>query len=240
MTDISIGATLALGLVLGLRHALDADHVAAVATLVEGQGAVRRAALTGLIWGVGHAVTLGIVGGLLVALRVTVPERIALLFEFAVGLMLVGLGVRALAGGARPSLHIHPHEHEGVAHAHLHLHAAGHEASPSGAVHHHPHLLPGGLRPFLVGSLHGLAGTGALVLLVLTTLPTVLLGWFYLGIFGLGSIAGMVLMSLVLGAPLALARRRATSLYVLLRLAAGAGSVGLGVFLCCRIGARIF
>ncbi len=240
MTDISIGATLALGLVLGLRHALDADHVAAVATLVEGQGALRRAALTGFVWGVGHAVTLGIVGGLLVALRVTVPERIALLFEFAVGLMLVGLGVRALLAGVRPSLHVHPHEHDGVAHAHLHLHAVRHDAGSTAAPHHHPHPLRGGLRPFLVGSLHGLAGTGALVLLVLTTLPTVFLGWLYLGIFGLGSIAGMLLMSLALGAPLALAHARANSLYVLLRLAAGAGSVGLGVLLCVRIGARIF
>jgi len=238
--DVPIGATLLVGLLLGLRHALEADHLAAVATLVEGRGPLRRAALTGLVWGAGHAMTLALVGGALVALRVRVPERVAFYCEFGVALMLVGLGARALASGLRSRLHLHEHEHDGVAHAHLHLHAAGHDAGSLRAPHDHPHPLSGGLRPFLVGCLHGLAGTGALVLLVLTTLPTVLLGWLYLGIFGLGSIAGMLLMSLILGAPLALARRRAASLYILLRLAAGGGSVALGILLCFRIGARIF
>jgi ABC-type nickel/cobalt efflux system permease component RcnA len=233
MDGLSVSATLLLGLLLGLRHALDADHVAAVTTIAGGRGGLRQSALVGLAWGLGHALSLAIVGGTLLALRVEMPGRVSRLFELAVALMLIGLGAAALAGLLRHRLHVHEHEHDGAVHAHLHFHAAPHG---EGSHHRHPHPLRRALRPFLVGGLHGLAGTGALVLLVMTTLPTVLLGLVYLGVFGAGSVAGMVLVSLAIGAPLAIASRRAGRLYGLLRAAAGLGSLGLGLRLAWTIG----
>ena len=234
MPNVPVSPTLLLGFILGLRHALDADHLAAVATIMGGREGLRRSSLIGIWWGAGHALSLGVLGGILVALRIAVPPRVAQIFELAVCVMLIGLGIAALAGTARSRLHAHAHEHDGVPHAHLHLHASAHDARAphrNGRAHRHAHPLRLALRPFLVGSLHGLAGTGALVLLVLTTLPTVLLGWLYIGIFGIGSVAGMAVMSLLLGAPLMIASRRAAWLYGLLRVAAGLGSLGLGIYL---------
>ncbi|HEU4402437.1 MAG TPA: urease accessory protein UreH [Candidatus Polarisedimenticolia bacterium] len=233
MTDASLAATLLVGFLLGLRHALDADHVAAVAAIVSGRDGVRRSVLTGVFWGLGHALTIGGVGLVLLALRATVPPRLALFFEFAVAVVLMILGGVALAGVLRGRVHAHRHEHDGVPHAHLHFHAAPHGDD---AAHRHPHPLRAMVRPFLVGTLHGLAGSGALVLLVLATVPTLLLGCLYLGIFGAGSIAGMALMSLALAAPLVLAQRRVLWLYRALRGAAGLGSLGLGLLLAWRIG----
>ena len=263
MPNVPVGPTLLLGFILGLRHALDADHLAAVATIMGGREGLRRSSLIGIWWGAGHALSLGVLGGILVALRIAVPPRVAQVFELAVCVMLIGLGIAALAGTARSRLHAHAHEHDGVPHAHLHFHASVHDArapdrsgrptdgapgdgpagprSPGAAdeAHRHAHPLRLALRPFLVGSLHGLAGTGALVLLVLTTLPTVLVGWLYIGIFGIGSVAGMAVMSLLLGAPLMIASRRAAWLYGLLRVAAGLGSLGLGIYLARSILAEI-
>ena len=226
--SVPIATTLGLGFVLGLRHALDADHVAAVAALNESREGFRRALVNGFSWGVGHALTLGAAGGLALALRSAIPDRLALLFEFGVGLMLIVLGSAALRGSLRDRLHVHAHRHDDVSHSHLHFHAARHRAGEP-APHRHPHAIRFALRPFLVGGAHGLAGSAALALLVLTEVPTVLAGCLYLLVFGAGSTAGMTLMSLVLGAPLVIAQRRALWLARGLRAAAGLGSLGIGL-----------
>ncbi len=236
MPHLSVMGTLLLGFVLGLRHALDADHLAAVATIMGGRGGLLRSMQVGLFWGLGHALALGAVGGTLVALRIAVPERIGLLFELAVCLMLIGLGTAALAVAFRQRMHAHRHAHDCAQHAHLHVHPLPHAVDgPEVPAHRHPQPVAFALRPFLIGSLHGLAGTGALVLLVLTTLPTVLIGLLYVVIFGVGSVAGMGIMSVVLGAPLMVASRRAAWLYGTLRAAAGLGSLLLGIVLAWRI-----
>lgn len=231
--DSPLVAVLVTGFLLGLRHALDADHLTAVATLV-GRGGIGRSARAGLSWGLGHALAIGAVGGLLIMLRVTLPERLALLFELLVGVMLVVLGVIAIADSLAGRLHAHEHRHGAVVHSHLHFHRVPHESEARD--HRHPHPLRVALRPFLVGTLHGLAGSGAMVLLILTTLPTILAGCIYLGLFGAGSAAGMTLMSLVLAAPLALARRRAAPVYRALRATAGFASLTVGIFLVWEIG----
>jgi ABC-type nickel/cobalt efflux system permease component RcnA len=203
---------------------------------------MRRALWTGLSWGAGHAVTLGFIGGVLIVLRLAVPERVALFFELLVALMLILLGGAAVVSALRVRVHAHEHEHDGERHAHLHLHVVAHApegARAAGVPHRHPHPVRIMVRPFLVGTVHGLAGSAALVLLVLTTLPTVLLGLVYLGIFGAGSIAGMGLMSLALGAPLAVAERRAVWILRPIRAAAGIGSLALGVSLAVRIGTHL-
>jgi ABC-type nickel/cobalt efflux system permease component RcnA len=233
MPDLTLTAMLLLGFTLGLRHALDADHLAAVATFLGEAGGLRRSLLAGLSWGFGHALALGLLGGVLIAMQVSLPDRLARFFEMAVALMLILLGVSALARALRGRVHVHRHRHDGLEHSHLHFHAATHEGEVP-HTHHHP--LRAISRPLLVGGLHGLAGTGALVLLVLTSIPTLLLGFLYLGLFGVGSAVGMTLMSLVLAAPLVIARRRAAWLIRAFRILAGSGSLAIGLMLAWEIG----
>ncbi len=244
MLSVPFTTTLALGFVLGLRHAVDADHLAAVAALGEARDGCRRALVNGLSWGIGHALALGAAGGLALALRSAVPQGLAVLFELAAALMLVVLGARALRGALRDRLHVHSHRHGDVTHAHLHFHAAPHsvdagrpQPDDAGATapHAHPHPVRLALRPFLVGTVHGLAGSAALALLVLATVPSILAGCLYLVLFGAGTTVGMTLMSLVLGVPLVLARR---AIWVSrgLRAAAGLGSLGIGLALAWRTG----
>ncbi len=235
MLNAPVLTTLMLGFVLGLRHALDADHVAAVAALTESGGGLRRAVANGLSWGIGHALTIGLAGGAAILLRSAFPERLALAFEFAAALMLIVLGVVALRGALRDRLHVHAHRHDGVPHAHLHFHAVPHDAGAE-AAHRHPHPVRLTLRPFLVGTVHGLAGSAALAILVLATMPTALAGCIYLVVFGAGTMVGMALMSLVLGAPFVIAERRAAGLTRALRGLAGFGSLAVGLLLAWRTG----
>lgn len=237
MPGVPITTTLALGFILGLRHALDADHIAAVAALGESRDGFRRALVNGISWGIGHALTIGVAGGLALALRSAIPERLALVFELAAALMLIVLGALALRGALIDRLHVHEHRHDDLTHAHLHFHAARHAVDPGGpAPHRHPHPVRLALRPFVVGSVHGLAGSAALALLVLATVPTVVAGCLYLLLFGAGSTAGMMLMSLALGAPLVIARRRALWLSSGLQAAAGLCSLGIGLALAWKTG----
>ncbi len=235
MLDAPVLTSLAFGFVLGLRHALDADHVAAVAALTGPRDGLQRVLANGMSWGFGHAATIGLAGAVAIALRAAVPPRLSLGFEFATGLMLIVLGFMALYGALRDRLHVHSHRHDEVTHAHLHVHAVPH-ACGIGVPHRHPHPIGFALRPFLVGSVHGLAGSAALALLLLSTVPTFLTGCLYLLVFGAGTTAGMMLMSLLLGAPLLFARRRDLWVSGALRAAAGLGSLGLGTVLAWRTG----
>ena len=178
---------------------------------------------------------VGWIGGTLILFRIAVRDRLVVVGESVVALMLVGLGAAALVSALGCRLHVHEHEHDGVVHAHLHFHAFPHRGP---APHRHPHPCRMTLRPFLVGGVHGLAGSAAVALLVVTTLPTVLFGWLYLGLFGVGSIAGMGIMSLVIGLPLVLARRRALWMHRALRAVAGVVSLLIGLDLAWAIASR--
>ncbi len=228
MSDPTLAAVLLLGFTLGIRHALDADHLAAVTSMTSDGGGIRRAVIAGLSWGLGHAVVLGVLGGALVLMRIPLSERVGGLFETAAGLMLVGLGVGTVVGALRGRVHAHMHRHGDVEHSHLHFHSVPHRGD---APHSHPHPLRAAVRPLLVGGVHGLAGSGAVALIVLATIPTWLYGTIYLGVFGAGSVVGMTLMSVVVAAPLVLARRRAARVHRSLRLAAGIGSIAIGAHL---------
>ena len=232
MDDVALLSTLGVAFLLGMRHAFDADHVAAVATFTGRRDGLRQALRDGLSWGAGHAVTVAVIGGLLVGLRLNVPDRIGRMFESLVGLMLIGLGSVALVNALRSRLHAHEHEHDGVVHSHLHFHPTPHRGE---APHRHPHPFRPALRPFLVGGLHGLAGSAAVVILILTTIPTILAGCLYLGLFGIGSMVGMALVSLVLGAPLAMARNRGLWMQRGLNVAAGLASIVIGLAMVVRM-----
>jgi hypothetical protein len=187
---------LLLGVLLGMRHAIEPDHLAAVATLVTDGRTRFRGALVGAFWGVGHTFALLVVGVALVALRTTLSASLADAFELAVAVMLVLLGVRAIRRAA-----------------------AADEA--------HAHGGPG-VRPFFVGLVHGLAGSGALTALVFAGLPTTASRFAYITLFGLGSVAGMAILSGLAGWPLALLGQRPRARRAL-AIVTGAVSVLVGV-----------
>ncbi|MBZ5558313.1 MAG: hypothetical protein LAO77_13665 [Acidobacteriia bacterium] len=183
-----------LGSLLGMRHALEPDHLAAVSTLVADERSSAKAALLGVCWGLGHTLTLVIVGAALVVLRAEMPARAADGFEFCVALMLIGLGLRAIYLAARqgPAGPVHVHHHGHVVHEH--------RGAPA---HIHIGAWTLARRPLLVGAVHGLAGSGALTALVLTTLPSAAARLSYIALFGLGSTLGMAALSGLLGWPIA-------------------------------------
>jgi hypothetical protein len=186
-----------LGSLLGMRHALEPDHLAAVSTLITdaGDGRYRaKAAFLGACWGLGHTLSLVAIGALLVVLRAEMPAPATDVFELGVALMLVALGVRAIHRAARqgPSGPVHVHHHGRKVHVH-----------PGVPAHVHIGTWTLARRPLIVGAVHGLAGSGALTALVLATLPSTAEQLSYMALFGLGSTFGMAVMSGVLGWPLA-------------------------------------
>ena len=229
--ESSLYAAFLLGLVLGVKHALDADHLIAVSTIVSEYQSLKWASLIGAFWGLGHTVTLFIVGLLVIGLRLTIPPRVALALEFLVAVMLVILGAAILWRAFRVErLHIHAHNHSPETHAHFHLHGSTEED------HSHPHPFNSMRKPFLVGIVHGLAGSAALMLLVLTTIPSPLAGLAYILIFGFGSVGGMLILSSMIGIPFIFTAKRFTLLNRWMRIVAGAASIAFGLLLGWGIG----
>jgi hypothetical protein len=230
---VPVGAlgVLGLGLVYGLRHATEVDHIVAVSTIVSEHRKLLRAAIVGGMWGAGHTASLVIVGAGVLALRIAIPSRVAGWLEFGVALMIIGLGVAAFRRALRnrADFHIHRHAHGDLRHAHVHFHEHGSRRTALPESHSHT-VTRVGLKPAVVGAVHGLAGTGALSLLVLTQINSSLLGLLYLSVFGMGSIIGMLLMSSLMGLPFVLSSRRLTGIHYSLQMAAGALSVAFGIW----------
>jgi ABC-type nickel/cobalt efflux system permease component RcnA len=232
LTSLSAFALLGLGLVFGLKHATEADHIVAVSTIVSEQRSLLRSATVGALWGIGHTISLILVGIIVLALRVAVPQTIAHWLELGVALMIIGLGIGALLrarSSRRRDMHLHQHKHDGVSHVHLHFHE--HETEHTGTVNAHSHAVSRiGLKPLLVGAMHGLAGSATLTLLVLTQVDSAVLGLLYLSVFGIGSILGMLLMSGLIGLPFALSARRFNGAHYGLQAIAGALSIAFGLW----------
>src|SRR5678815_1802803 len=191
MLDTEFLTILGLGLVLGLRHALDTDHLAAVSTVLAQRPSLRASGLIGLSWGLGHTVVLLLIGAIVLVLQVQIPEPFALAAEFAVGLMLVLLGGMFGMRLVRERWHLHTHDHDGEEHIHLHSHALAEN-------HRHGHWWHDSVRPFCIGMAHGLAGSAALLLIVLSSAQSISEGLVYIAVFGLGSIIGMMLVGICL------------------------------------------
>jgi ABC-type nickel/cobalt efflux system permease component RcnA len=227
--DSSITAALAFGFVLGLRHALDPDHLVAVSTIVSEHKSVGRSTLVGTFWGLGHTTSLLALSVVLLLLRASIPERIALWMEIPVALMLIILGVITVLRVTREAdwrIHSHTHAHNeaGSPHTHVHIHTQ--------AGHSHGHrLFRLGRKPFVVGMVHGVAGSAALTLAVLTTIPSIALGIVYIAVFGIGSIGGMLLMSALIGLPFAATARRFSMINGRIRFIAGLFSIVFGLIL---------
>lgn len=226
--SLSAFAVLGVGLLFGLKHATEVDHVVAVSTIVSRHRNVLRSALVGALWGAGHTVALLVTGAVALSLRVAIPESVSNWLEFCVGLMIIGLGVTALwrTLSKRTDLHVHEHSHDGLSHIHVHFHETQ-------TLHHakrkHNHAISEvGLKPALIGTMHGLAGSGALTLLVLTQIKSAWVGFLYLTVFGLGSIVGMLLMSGLIGLPFTLSSRNLSGLQHGLQTAAAGLSIAFG------------
>jgi ABC-type nickel/cobalt efflux system permease component RcnA len=231
-------SVLFLGLLLGIRHATEADHLAAVASLATRTRSVRGTVAQGVAWGFGHTLTLLAVGGLCLLVRVSIPERVAAVLEGAVGLMLLYLGVDVLRRWRRRRLHVHVHRHaDGTVHLHVHGHAPG-EAHEAAAAHEHAHAGPldaghahhGHGRALWVGLVHGLAGSAALLLVTLSTLSSVWLGLAYIAVFGAGSILGMAALSAVIALPLQGTGRALTRWHDGLEAAIGVATLAIGAW----------
>jgi ABC-type nickel/cobalt efflux system permease component RcnA len=225
---LSTFALLGLGLLFGLKHATEVDHVVAVSTIVSRHRNVWRSAMVGALWGAGHTAALLVTGVFVLSLRVAIPERVSNWLEFCVALMIIGLGATALwrALRNRGDVHVHEHSHDGVSHAHIHFHdqQTRHQAQRT-----HTHAVSRvGVKPILIGAVHGLAGSGALTLLILTQIESSWQGLLYLAVFGVGSIAGMLLMSGLIGLPFALTSRKLTTVHHRLQTAAAVVSIAFG------------
>ncbi len=232
--EASLLAAFGLGLLLGIQHALDPDHLIAVSTIVSEQRSFKWASLIGAFWGLGHTTTLFIVGMLVIGLRVTIPPELGSGLELLVALMLVILGVNVLRksfGAER--VHLHPHSHNPETHTHFHVHDNPEQD------HGHGHPFKAMRRPFVVGMVHGLAGSAALMLLVLSTIESPLGALLYIVIFGLGSVGGMLLLSGIIGLPFILTAQRFTLMNRWIRMIAGVASVCFGLFLGWEIGSEL-
>jgi ABC-type nickel/cobalt efflux system permease component RcnA len=225
-------AILSLGLVFGLKHATEVDHVVAITTIVSRHKNVFRSAVVGALWGAGHTASLLIIGVIVLSLRVAIPERVSGWLEFGVALMIIGLGVSALwrATRANSEVHVHQHNHDGLSHTHVHFHEHENKHNPSSHVSHSHAVSRVGWKPVLVGMMHGLAGSGALTLLVLTQIGSSLLGFLYVVTFGLGSIVGMLLMSGLIGLPFAFTSGKLTHVHQGLQTLAAVLSICFGVW----------
>jgi hypothetical protein len=257
-------AILVIGFFLGMRHATDPDHVIAVSTIVSRERSIPKAGLIGILWGCGHALTIAIVGIAIIFFGAVIPPQAGLTMEFSVGLMLILLGILNLTGAMKwlsekfspthppvTGAHAHIHEHGRRLHFHWHSHSFA-------ADHHGASLTPPrwftlseakgsrgpferlglfhALRPLLVGIVHGLAGSAAVALLVLSTIHQPRWAVLYLLIFGIGTIAGMMLITAVLALPFSLVGYRFAWLNRSLVVGSGLLSLCFGSLICYQIG----
>jgi len=220
---------LTLGFLLGLRHALEADHVAAVASLVSKNNFKKSTLKLGAIWGLGHTIALFIFSMAFMLTDSVLPERLALGLEFVVGIMLVVLGGDVIRRLIKDKIHFHAHQHSNQqAHFHAHKHVEGEEHDD--ASHEHEHQTDFSLRALFVGLMHGMAGSAALIVLTLQTVDSVMIGMTYVLLFGIGSIVGMAALSTIIAVPLRKSAKRLTHVHNGLQAIIGSTTIIIGSF----------
>ena len=228
MLGTEFSTVLGLGFILGLRHALDTDHIAAVSTVLAERPSWRASSVVGLSWGLGHTLVLLLVGAIVLVLQVPIPGPVAVAAELFVGLMLVGLGGLLGMKLIKERWHVHEHHHDGQIHVHLHSHARSGD-------HRHSHWWRESVRPLFIGMAHGLAGSAALLLLVVASANSVLEGLIYITVFGCGSILGMLLIGFALSLPLVWSVRLGRPVLLAVQGLASIGSVTLGLWIVYRL-----
>jgi ABC-type nickel/cobalt efflux system permease component RcnA len=249
---ITLLSIIALGFFLGMRHATDPDHVIAVTTIVSRQQSIRHAALIGILWGVGHTITILAVGSAIILFGIVIPPRLGLSMELSVGLMLIFLGILNLSGIMRwiaetftPKSQQHTHSRTIGNSAFSHSHSGPlekHNRTDADPQERWMDRTFGRLgiyqvvRPLAVGLVHGLAGSAAVALLVLTTIRVPSLAVLYLLVFGIGTIAGMMLITTAIAVPFKYSKKRFAHLNHSLGVVSGIISVAFGVFIVYEMG----
>jgi ABC-type nickel/cobalt efflux system permease component RcnA len=220
---------LAIGFLIGLQHAMEADHLAAVASLATRSRGLIDTARQGAVWGLGHTLTLFAFGGAVLLADALVPETVASALELAVGVMLVVLGADVLRRVIRDRVHFHAHRHGTTEHFHAHSHPGDgdHDTDP----HRHGHRKTLPLRALLVGMMHGMAGSAALILLALQTVTSPWEGLLYIAVFGIGSIVGMAVVGAAVSLPLRYSPHGLTWAHNGLKGLIGSFTVGLGGYI---------
>jgi len=225
--ETSTLTVLFLGLFLGLKHAVEADHLAAVGTIVSERKSLWSSAIVGGIWGLGHTISLFIAGVFVLLLNFQISEQTERILEFCVGIMLLFLGLnvfRKIAQGGK--VHFHSHEHGTHGHSHPHIHEL--DKIDESNSHHGFKFSP---KALFIGMVHGLAGSAALMLLVIPTIESRPLGLLYIAIFGIGSIGGMMLMSFLVGLPFHLTAAKFNQYNRILQGIAGLISIVFGLLI---------
>ncbi len=219
-----------LGFLIGMRHALDADHLAAVATIASQQQSIKSSIRHGAVWGLGHTITLFLFGSLVILMDTVIPQQLAEFLEMAVGVMLIALGIDVISRVIRQRIHYHVHRHgDGQAHFHAHSHSG--EGKHASSAHQHSHDSRFPLRTLFIGLMHGMAGSAALILLTMETIDSMWYGMFYILLFGIGSMLGMALLSFVIAIPLKASASGLTWMHNGLQLSIGLFTTGLGLII---------
>ncbi|WP_212524374.1 sulfite exporter TauE/SafE family protein [Actibacterium sp. MT2.3-13A] len=221
-------AFLPLGMFVGMAHALEADHLAAVATMMDKEENRLRLVRRGAFWGLGHTISLFAICSVVTLFGLTISERVESALEFAVGVMIVLLGLNVLRKLRRGGYHAHVHEHSGHKHIHLHRHEASVDAAAK-ARHDHGHASRlSGLKPVVVGLMHGAAGSAGLLVLMVAAIQEPWQAYLYAAVFGLGSIMGMAALSAVVSLPLVVLHRRGPAMRLATSLAIGGVALYVG------------
>jgi ABC-type nickel/cobalt efflux system permease component RcnA len=233
MVDVFSPVVLAIALVLGFEHAFDADHIVAVSTIIGNTKSVRKSLFLGTMWGLGHTITLFVVGAVVLALRMVIPQSIVNVFEGAAAVLLIVLGVYVIRGlvierrahkhnDFDPHLHPeHEHTHEGHNHPQPHPHAHNHEHSS----HNHTHI------SLFTGAIQGLGGSAAIMLVTLSTVGSTLVGVVFILVFGLGVILGMLGIGTLIGGLLKFTALHVEKIHQAIRAVAGGISITFGLLI---------
>ncbi len=228
MPETQFVTLLGVGFLLGLRHALDTDHLAAVSTVLTERPSLLASGAVGLSWGVGHTLTLLLVGSIVLFWGVHIPAEFEFIAESGVGVLLIVLGGMLALRLYRERWHVHSHHHDGEPHVHLHSHRRQ-------ADHGHRHWITESIRPFCIGMAHGVAGSAALMLIILATTTDVAAGLLSILVFGLGSIAGMMVIGMTISIPVIWSRSISRRLFVGVQGLASLASVSVGVWMLIRL-----
>ena len=214
---------LGLGFLLGLEHAFEPDHIVAISSLISKEKNLKKTTILGAIWGVGHTTTLFLAGIIILTLKITIPETIALSLEFLVGLVIIFLGFYVIRDIIEKKKHIHKHTHNGRNHTHIHSHKGTDQ-------HTHYH------QSFSVGLIHGLAGSASLMLLILSTFNSLIIGIIYILLFGIGSMVGMAIVGGLISIPFIYSSKKSRSINTVIQYGTGMISIGFGSYILFKIG----
>ncbi|MCP9441113.1 MAG: hypothetical protein NNA20_00830 [Nitrospira sp.] len=227
MSDSSYTLSLGVGFLLGLRHALDADHLAAVSTVLAERPSFLASGAVGFWWGVGHTATLLAMGAIVFAFGIRISERFEVIAETGVGALLVVLGGNLIFTLLAEQWHVHPHTHGHGVHIHWHSHRRQ-------ADHHHRHWMADSIRPLCIGMAHGLAGSAALMLVILASAQELKTALLFIAVFGAGSIIGMMVVGLTISLPIVYSMAFSRRVFAGLQWLAGTASLCVGGWMLTR------